>query len=77
MVWPECSEGVRMEAYVLEANTHALPAAFLDKKSKRRWKEVVWEFFMSANEGGERGNASRSSFLQVRFEETTPGNRPF
>lgn len=56
MVWPECNQGVRMEAYIVEANRHAPPSAFLDKEKMRRWKEVVWEFFMSADDGRERGD---------------------
>ncbi len=55
MVWPGCNEGVRMEAYIVEANTHRPPSALLDKENMRRWKEVVWEFFMSTDDGIKRG----------------------
>lgn len=45
MVWPDCRDGVRMEAYVIEAGLHALPPAVLDKQQRLHWQEVVWEFF--------------------------------
>lgn len=43
-VWSDCAEGVNMELYVVEANSHQV-SAVLDKENERRVYEVIWSFF--------------------------------
>ena len=43
-VWSDCAEGVNMELYVVEANSHYV-SAVLDKENERRIDEVIWSFF--------------------------------
>jgi len=43
-VWSDCAEGVNMELYVVEANSHQVRAV-LDKDNERRIDEVIWSFF--------------------------------
>ena len=43
-VWSDCAEGVNMELYVVEADSHYV-VAVLDKENERRIDEVIWSFF--------------------------------
>jgi polyhydroxybutyrate depolymerase len=43
-VWPRCSSGTAVEAYVVEAGWHGWPAGPLDRRGLDAY-EVVWRFF--------------------------------